>query len=74
MDDFLDLNAFLGDATEGFEVAVGAEVEVGPGSDDVVKPKKRRTKILKKAEKQVLIDKLKGIASVVKQLALLSRQ
>ncbi len=61
MDVFLDLDAFVDDIVlVGSEVAVGAEVEVG--SDDVVKPKKRRIKLLKKAEKQVLVGKLKAVA------------
>ncbi|SMN01933.1 hypothetical protein SPONN_219 [uncultured Candidatus Thioglobus sp.] len=61
MDAFLHLDAFddiIVEAVEA-EVAVRAEVEVGA---DVVKPKKRRTKLLKKAEKQVLIDKIKAVA------------
>lgn len=45
MDAFLDIGAFVD------EVTIGAEVEVG--SEDVVKPKTRRSKVLKKAEKQL---------------------
>ena len=46
------------------EIAIGAEVELGaPADDSVALRPKRQSKILKKAEKQVLIEKLRAATS-----------
>ena len=46
------------------EIAIGAEVELGaPADDSVASRPKRKSKILKKAEKQVLIEKLRAATS-----------
>ena len=46
------------------EIAIGAEVEIGAPADDsgALRPK-RKSKILKKAEKQVFIEKLRAATS-----------
>ena len=42
---------------------VGAEVDVNPDDVEVFKPKRKRTPLLKKAEKKVLVDKLKTVTA-----------